>query len=724
MSEQDLEEVKSESAIVDDFANFLKQYHFSQIEALVYSENPIFHLDYNSLVSTEKTEYLCDLLHEEADKALSCLQQAVKSVINEIDAEIDTEKLDIPVRVSNWDERKSLRDINSSLEGQLITFDCIVTRSSEKRPYLFASVYVCRSCGKIIPSIRNEFIKKCPDCEDKLVLHKKKSRFTDCRFIHIQELPEDLPAGHLPSKNTLRVFGTDLTKSDRCRPGTRITVTALVRFDYDSSTMSDLRTHDPLGLIENFGVSLKLVLDANNIEKKEIENTGSQNLTQTDIDKIEKMKMDTDLLEKTLVSSFAPHIFGHEVLKESILLLMAGASPGHSQTHTVTNTRISIPTRGDMHILLVGNPGIAKSKLLEFASLVSPRVIKTTGRGSTAAGLTAAVVKDEGGIMMLEAGAVVLGDLGLTVIDEFDKLRSEDRSALHEAMEQQTVSISKGGIIATLNSRTSILAAANPVFGAYDLYKSIAENTELPPSLLSRFDLIFALPDIVDEERDRSIAQAMLSQHRKKTLGRSDLNTTTAQENIFPIEFLAKYLFYVKNHQTQIPSLTKEAEKLIEEQYTYLRKFAEKNEGMNVAKTITVTPRIVDALYRLSVARARLLLKPQVDERDVNRTIYLINEMYRSFGIDIQSGANLQIMYGAPLSRKNKNAVFLDICNEISEGGTEDLDIEVLIDDFRKSVTTTEMEANKLVNKAIQEGVLSHRRGTIYRFNKDALRIQ
>ena len=168
--------------------------------------------------------------------------------------------------------------------------------------------------------------------------------------------------------------------------------------------------------------------------------------------------------------------------------------------------------RGDINVFLVGDPGTAKSEMLKFCARIAPRGLYTSGRGSTAAGLTAAVVRDASGIFMLEAGAVVLGDQGLVCIDEFDKMRPEDRSALHEVMEQQSASIAKGGIVATLNARTSILAAANPLFGKYDQFKNLTENVNLPIPLLTRFDLIFVVRDIPGEERDRQIAQHIISQ--------------------------------------------------------------------------------------------------------------------------------------------------------------------------------------------------------------------
>ncbi len=235
-----------------------------------------------------------------------------------------------------------------------------------------------------------------------------------------------------------------------------------------------------------------------------------------------------------LVASVAPAIFGHELHKEAALLLMVG-SPQKALPDGTT-------LRGDINVLLVGDPGTAKSELLKYVSRVAPRGLFTSGRGSTAAGLTAAVVKEKNGMMMLEAGATVLADLGVACIDEFDKLRDEDRSALHEVMEQQTCSIAKGGIIATLNARTSIFAAANPDNGKYDPYKNILDNVSLPIPLLTRFDLIFIIRDQPDQAEDETVARHIL-----------DLRAKSSFPVTPPIEFdlLKKYIIYAKKSESR-----------------------------------------------------------------------------------------------------------------------------------------------------------------------------
>ena len=246
---------------------------------------------------------------------------------------------------------------------------------------------------------------------------------------------------------------------------------------------------------------------------------------------------------------------------------------------------------------------------------------------------------------MLEAGAVVLGDQGLVCIDEFDKMRPEDRSALHEVMEQQSASIAKGGIVATLNARTSILAAANPLFGKYDQFKNLTENVNLPIPLLTRFDLIFVVRDIPGEERDRQIAQHIISQH-----GASGTDTTS----LIDVDILTKYLAYAKRIE---PSLTKEAESKIMEFYLKMRSI----EGEDKEKMITITPRQLEGLIRLATARARLLLKNQVEGDDADRAIYLFNKMLENSGIDVNTGKiDIGVLQGRPRSEVSKLATFME----------------------------------------------------------------
>ncbi|MGH9878651.1 MAG: ATP-binding protein, partial [Nitrososphaerales archaeon] len=395
---------------------------------------------------------------------------------------------------------------------------------------------------------------------------------------------------------------------------------------------------------------------------------------------IKRIASNPDVYDR-LISSLAPHIYGHDILKESVLLQIIGSS----QRELEDGTKI----RGDINVLLVGDPGTAKSELLKYAARVAPRGLYTSGRGSTAAGLTAAVLRDKSGIMMLEAGAVVLGDQGLVCIDEFDKMKPEDRSALHEVMEQQSCSVAKGGIVATLNARTSILAAANPMLGKYDPFRNITENVNLPIPLLTRFDLVFAIRDEPQRETDTNVARHILGIHRRGTY---------AVAPMLDIDTLGKYLAYAKRLD---PIISQEAEDKIFDYYLQMRNV--ESEDM-----ITVTPRQLEALVRLATARARLLLKDTVDVSDAERAIYLVGNMLHTVGIDVTTGkVDLGVLHGMPQSERGKLQLFFDVFHALS--GTEKNPVEekALVTELVKSGKFTEEEAKAFITKA-------NRNGTIY----------
>ena len=327
----------------------------------------------------------------------------------------------------------------------------------------------------------------------------------------------------------------------------------------------------------------------------------------------------------------------------------------------------------------------AKSEMLKFCARIAPRGLYTSGRGSTAAGLTAAVVRDKTGIMMLEAGAVVLGDQGLVAIDEFDKMKPEDRSALHEVMEQQSASIAKGGIVATLNARTSILAAANPMYGKYDPFKNITENVALPIPLLTRFDLIFVVRDIPSKERDRTIAQHIINLHKR---------SSPDNRSIVDVDIFTKYLAYCKRND---PALTQEAEEKILDYYMKMR-------NVESEEMITVTPRQLGGLIRLATARARLLMKDQVDGEDAERAIYLIQSMLEDAGVDVNTGkVDLGVLQGRPHSEVSKLQLFMDVLKSLEGDHKTPVEEKLFVKELAKTGKFTEEEARNFIRRMLRE---------------------
>nr|NAZ26821.1 AAA domain-containing protein [Thermogladius sp.] len=325
--------------------------------------------------------------------------------------------------------------------------------------------------------------------------------------------------------------------------------------------------------------------------------------------------------------------------------------------------------RGDIHVLLVGDPGTAKSQLLQYTARLAPRGLYTSGKGSTAAGLTATVLRDKTtGEYYLEAGAMVIADGGVAAIDEIDKMREEDRSAIHEALEQQTVSIAKAGIVARLNARASVLAAGNPRFGRYDLTQPISKNIDLPPTILSRFDLIFVIQDIPSEGKDRRLARHIIGVH-------SDIEK--AKPFIDP-QLLKKYVSYARKYVR--PQLTPEAMKLIEEFYVAMRRSGIRGEEAKSPPPIAITPRQLEGLIRLAEAHAKMALRDKVTIEDVEEAIRLMYTTLRRVGFDIESKTiDIDVLEtGVSRSKREKIREFMKFLNEVFEQ-TPEIEISQLI---------------------------------------------
>ncbi|MDQ3881841.1 MAG: minichromosome maintenance protein MCM, partial [Thermoproteota archaeon] len=584
------------------------------------------------------------------------------------------------VRIGNYTVQKGLREINADLINKLVSISGMVVRSSEVKPLAKKIAYKCTNCSTVTEAqLKGLVMKKpvkCPACSEKeLEMDPESSLFIDFQLVRLQELPEDLPAGQLPHYIEVTVM-SDLV--DQCRPGDRIMLTGIIRIEQEQ-------------LVPQARTSLfRLRMEGNNIEylggragSKDTRSVERIMISTEDERQIRIIASKPDAYEK-LIASFAPHIYGHEPIKEAILLLIVGSVTKKLEDGS---TR-----RGDINVLLVGDPGTAKSEMLKFTAKIAPRGLYTSGRGSTAAGLTAAVIRDKSGIMMLEAGAVVLGDQGIVCIDEFDKIKPEDRSALHEVMEQQTCSVAKGGIVATLNARTSILSAANPIYGKYDPYKNITENVNLPVPLLTRFDLIFIVRDNPDKEKDNLVASHILEIHR---------DTEKAARPAIDIDLFSKYLSYAKQIE---PTLTPEAIDIVRSYYMEMRRI--ESEGM-----ITVTPRQLEGLIRLASARARLLLKDMVEAEDAQRAIYLVDQMMRTAGVDVNTGkTDLGVLYGKPQSVVSKEKMFMELFRGLTGAENNDVEDKVLVDELVKTGKFSDEEARKYIQKFNREGQIFERR--------------
>src|SRR5215203_4519658 len=678
---------KTESALVNDLEEFLRAYkdrtgnykYFDRINNLMASNSTSLVVDYIDF-DTFKPD-LAKLITNEPDEMFDAFNRAIFNVLYEIHPDYANEtQNNIKVRIGNYTVQKSLREINAEVINKLVGVSGMVVRSSEVKPLAKKIGYRCLSCGEITEAqLQGLVLKKplrCGKCSEKeLEMDPDTSIFIDFQMVRLQELPEDLPAGHLPHYLEVTIIG-DLV--DQCRPGDRILLTGIVRIEQEQ-------------LSQQIKTSLfRLRMEGNNIEylggrtadknSRTIERLEISNEDEKHIFALARKNDAYDIL----ISSYAPHVYGHEVIKEVILLLIVGSVTKRLEDGSAR--------RGDINVLLVGDPGTAKSEMLKFAAKIAPRGLYTSGRGSTAAGLTAAVIRDKSGIMMLEAGAVVLGDQGLVCIDEFDKIKPEDRSALHEVMEQQTCSVAKGGIVATLNARTSILAAANPLYGKYDPFKNITENVNLPVPLLTRFDLVYVVRDSPDKEKDNLVASHILEIHR---------DTEKAARPAIDIDLFSKYLSYAKQIE---PALTPEAIDIVRSYYMDMRRI--ESEGM-----ITVTPRQLEGLIRLASARARLLLKDVVDAEDARRAIYLVDQMMRTAGVDVNTGkTDLGVLYGKPQSVVSKEKTFMELFRGLTGAENNDVEDKALVDELVKTGKFSDEEARKYIQKFNREGQIFERR--------------
>jgi len=557
----------------------------------------------------------------------------------------------VHIRLRGLPAETPLRRIGAEHIGRLVMVNGIIVRATSVTPLLVKAAFRCTACGEVtyVDQV-GRFLTKpqgCSGCGRRrgFELVPGGSSFIDYQRVTIQERPEDLPPGQLPRSVEVELRD-DLV--DVARPGDRVRVTGVVGLHQRRGWGGTLRT---------FG----LVLEANDIEVSGREMEALEILP-GDEERIRELAEDP-WVHRRILQSIAPSIYGHDAVKEAVMYLLFGG---------VTKDLPDVRIRGDINVLIVGDPGTGKSQILQFAARAAPRGLYTTGRGSTAAGLTAAAVKEAGtGGFILEAGALVLGDKGICCIDEMDKMREEDRSAIHPAMEQQVVSVAKGGIVATLNARTSILAAANPTLGRYNPYQTIAQNISLPVTILSRFDLIFILRDQPEAERDGRMAEHILGLHRAAG--------TPVKPPVDPA-MLRKYIGYARRLR---PVMTPEVVESFKDFYLKMRSASV--EG-GEASAISITPRQLESLVRLAEARARVHLREEVNVEDAEAVIALMRQSLEQVGIDVTTGkVDIDlIMTGKPRSLQAKLQKVLNVITEMERmtGAVKDNDLfEALQDD-------------------------------------------
>jgi replicative DNA helicase Mcm len=632
----------------------------------------------NSLVIDFEELYGFDqaLAEQVLNRPEEYLQHAGKGAYEQLrieDAEYAEKIEKITVRLVQLLGKEQLRKLGSKQMTKLIMVEGIVVRATPVRPMVLQGAFKCKRCGTMnMVEQTGQFLKApaiCigPDCgrDGPFEFSQEESSFIDSQDLRLQEKPEDLPPGQLPRTLSVKLVGDDIV--DVARPGDHVSIVGIVHaFAPSLMGMGKLRT-------------FILQLDANSIQElgKEPETSPP---TPEEEEKIQALSKDP-WVHRKIIQSIAPSIFGYEHIKEAIMYLLFGG---------VSKSLPDVNIRGELNALLIGDPGTAKSQLLQYVARIAPRGLYTSGRGTTAAGLTAAVVREKGGSMSLEAGALVLADKGIACIDEMDKMRPEDRVAIHEAMEQHTVSVAKGGIVATLNARTAVLAAANPSLGRYEPNRTVAENVPLPVTILSRFDLIFVLRDVPNKEADGKMSKHILEIHRR---GASPVEAQV------DAELLRKYISYAKGIK---PVLSDDAIKQLSDFYLAMRSASE-TEGSPVA----ITARQLESLVRISEARARVALRREVTAEDAGAAIAIMRKSLEEVGIDLSSykmDIDL-IMTGRPKSIRDRLSIVLSTLMNM-EKVTGIVEKDALVNELETTNKIPRGETERMISQLLREGTI------------------
>ena len=630
---------------------------------------------------------LAKSLRENPEETLQVANDALAEVMRIEDPIYAASDEVFHARFSNIPDVVDLRQLRSIHLGNLIAIEGIIIRQSVVKPLLVEGVFQCNDCDEIIRINQEGGIYKEPGmCLNPNCMKKGKkgsfkllteiSTYTDHQTITVQERPETLPPGQIPRNVPARLLG-DLV--DEVRAGDRAVVSGILRMRRKNQVGKEkTATFDPW-------------LDVNFVSSKQKEYMEIEIDPETE-QQIKELSQDINV-HRRIIRSVAPSIYGMETIKEALATVLFGG---------VTRvTPDGMKQRGESNILLIGDPGVAKSQLLQFVNMLAPRGLLTSGKASSAAGLTAAVLRDpDTGEFGLEAGALVLADRGVCLIDEFDKMNPVDRSSIHEAMEQQVISIAKAGIVAQLNARTAIIAAANPRFGRYEDSRPPADNINLPATILSRFDLIFVIRDEPDPDVDQKMARHILELRRGHVLEET--------EPVIPMDLLRKYISYSK--QTLQPALTDEAMERIEEYYLGLRKESDSSSA------IAITPRYLEAIIRLSESQARMALKEEVTIDHVEAAINLLRTSLEQVGRDPVTG-RVDIDYllsGTTKSSRSKLQVLIDLIKEESGKVSSDMVAIGRIKELAREQNIEEDFVDRAINQLRSNGeIFSPREGFV-----------
>ncbi len=688
METMDFEEItkgsNAENPFVAKFQAFFETQSMKQIEKLAaeYPQKKSLPIDFKEL---EHYDFqLADELLENPTVLIEAAEMAAQNIELPM---LEAEEFKPHVRFFNLpkDRMPLLRNIGSEHIGKFISVEGIVRMMSDVLPKLKIASWQCRRCGNVYKIEQDSHKIKQPmicECKHKdFLLAEDQSVFVDYQKLEIQEPLEQIKGSE--QATNIKIYLTD-DIVNTAMPGDRTRVCGIMRL---------IKPKEQGAIFERY-------LDAVHIEET------AKEFNEIEISKEEEAEIKNlaanPKIYELLTASLAQNIYGHELVKEAIILQLFGG------------VRKELPNsshiRGNMHVLLVGDPGVAKSMLLQAVNNIAPKSIYIAGKTSTSAGISATAVKDEFGEggWTLKAGALVLASGGMCMVDEMDKMESEDRSALHESMEQGMISVAKAGIVTRFRTDTSILAAANPKFSRFDQYTNFLEQIDLPSSLISRFDLFFMIRDVLDRKKDTEIANHILKTHQageillqEKLKGKA-FKKREAEEieelvaPVIPGETIKKYISYAR--QNVFPVLTKEAIQTISDYYVNLREQGKK-EG-----TYTATHRQLEGLVRLSEASARIRLSDVVEVQDTELAIRLVRTSLQELVTDKETGKiDIDLITtGQTQSQTNKMRKVLQIISS-KANELDKVPVQEVIEEMATDGVSAE-EVRDLISKLRKKG--------------------
>ncbi|MFA5049666.1 MAG: minichromosome maintenance protein MCM [Candidatus Micrarchaeia archaeon] len=663
--------------LIESFSEFFSMIYKEKLNELLlyYPDKKSLEVDFEDL---EKFDIeLSDKLLKEPDNCIAAAKQAVRAMNL---ATTSGGEFSPYIRFFNFPGSDLLiENISSKSINSIISFKGVITRRADILHKMQVAVFLCDVCDsrfKFLIDKKFSPPKRCPSCK-KLSLEASTddSSFVDVQRAEAQELLEKVRGGTPAAKIELWIED-DLVNT--IVPGDNVEVCGV------------LRLRPPLKQKAKQELLFGRFLDVLHIKsmKKDFEEI---EITKEDERRIIELSQRPDI-EKILIDSVAPSIYGYAEVKRAIVLQLFGGTRGKFIKNTV-------PIRDDIHVLLIGDPGIAKTQFLQQSVRLAPKSIYVSGKSVTSAGLTVTAEKDElgDGGWTLKAGALVLASGGNVSIDEFDKISEEDRSSLHEVLESQTVSVAKAGMVTKFRAKTSVLAAANPKYGRFDQNRNIAEQFAIPPTLLSRFDLIFPIFDILDEEKDTKLAEHILNSHLYA--GRGEIQEDKTK--VVDVELLRKYIAYARRNIR--PILSRPAMDKIKDYYISLRRLG-KDSG-----SVAITPRYLEGLVRLSESNAKLRFSPTVDETDSDVAIALMRYVLSQIMTDKETGRiDVDIVATGrsrtQVERLQKTDTIKEIIKELSKT-YDSVDIDAVVEGASK-YEIDEKTAKRIIDELLRRGDL------------------